>query len=297
MTVGSEDFMRVTRNADLLAASLVIAGLAGATAEAAGPYQFVPITPCRVIDSRIGLGGYHGLMPDGPPGIKLTIKGACGVPFTASAVALNVTAADTNLQGWYALFPGDQAFSGISSINFIKGDFIANGAIVPLGAGSTLDLGVLSAFAGVGPTGGNLIVDVTGYFTGGAGLKFYAITPCRVVDTQTGLGGFTGYLPDGPPGTTFTIKGAAPCNIPPDAAAIAVNATAANTVAQGWFALFPSNAAFQGVSNVNFFGGDTIANGAIVPLAAGANDLTVLAAYASTPTGAYLQLDLTGYFK
>jgi hypothetical protein len=298
MTMGSEDFMQLTRITRLvLTASLVIAGLAGARAEAAGPYQFVPITPCRVIDTRSGLGGFRGLLPDGPPGVKFTVKRACGVPSTASAVALNVTSTDTALPGWVALFPGDQAYSGISNINFGKGDFIANGAIVPLGAGTTLDLAALSAFAGVGGTGANLIVDVTGYFTGGTGMKFYAITPCRVVNTQTGLGGFTGYLPNGLPGTKFTIKGAAPCNIPADAAAIAVNATAAQTQTQGWFALFPGNATWPGVSNVNFFGSDTIANGAIVPVSAGANDLTVLAQYAGTPTGAYLQLDLTGYFK
>ena len=288
--------MRVTRNAGLLAASLVIAGLFGAAAEAAGPYQFVPLTPCRVIDTRSGLGGFKGLMPDGGLGVKFTIKGACGVPFSASAAALNMTATDTNLPGWVAMFPGDQPYSGISNINFIQGDFIANGAIVPLGAGSTLDLGALAAFAGAGGTGANLIVDVTGYFTGGTGMKFYPITPCRVIDTQTGLGGFTGYLPNGLPGTKFTIKGAAPCNIPADAAAIAVNATAAQTQSQGYFALFPSDAVWPGVSNVNFFGSDTIANGAIVPVSPGANDLTVLATYAGIP-GAFLQLDLTGYFK
>jgi hypothetical protein len=289
--------MRLTRTTRLaLAASLVIAGVFGATAEAAGPYLFVPLTPCRVIDTRSGLGGFMGLMPDGSS-VRFTVKGACGVPLSASAVALNITATDTNLGGWVALFPGDQAYQGISNINFGKGDFIANGAIVPLGAGSSLDLAALSAFAGVGPTGANLIVDVTGYFTGGTGMNFYAITPCRVVDTLTGLGGFTGFLPNGLPGTTFTIKGAAPCNIPTDAAAIAVNATAAQTQTQGWFALFPGSASWPGVSNVNFFGSDTIANGAIVPVSAGANDLTVLAQYAGTPTGAYLQLDLTGYFK
>jgi hypothetical protein len=289
--------MRLTRTTRLaLAASLVIAGVFGATAEAAGPYLFVPLTPCRVIDTRSGLGGFMGLMPDGSS-VKFTVKGACGVPFSAAAVALNITATDTNLGGWVALFPGDQAYQGISNINFGKGDFIANGAIVPLGASSGLDLAALSAFAGVGPTGANLIVDVTGYFTDGGGMNFYAITPCRVVDTLTGLGGFTGFLPNGLPGTKFTIKGAAPCNIPADAAAIAVNATAAQTQTQGWFALFPGSGSWPGVSNVNFFGSDTIANGAIVPVSAGANDLTVLAQYAGTPTGAYLQLDLTGYFK
>lgn len=291
MKAYSRLFLVLTAGALLSTASL---------AEAAGPYNFVPLTPCRVVDTRAAfspLGGFKGLMPDGGAGVKFTIKGKCGVPLTATAVVLNNAAADTNLSGWYALFPGDQAYSGVASINFVQGDFISNGAIVPLGAGSTLDLAVLAAFAGAGPTGGNLIVDVTGYFTSAPGMKFFAITPCRVVDTSTGLGGFTGMLPDGPAVTKFTIKGAAPCGIPLDAAAIAVNATAVNTLSQGFFTLFPSNAPIPNTSSVNFFGGDTIGNGAIVPLAPGALDLTVLAAYAGTPNGAFLQLDLTGYFK
>ena len=280
-----------------LAASLVIAGLAGASAEAAGPYQFVPITPCRVIDTRSGLGGYMGLLPNGLPGTKFTIKNAapCNVPGSAAAIAVNMTIADTANSGWVALFPGDQPWPGVSNINFLKSDFLANGAIVPIGAGGTLDLSALAAFE-PGPSGTNVIMDVTGYFVTIGGLSFYAITPCRAVDTQTGLGGFTGSLPNGLPGTKFTIKGATPCNIPIDAAAISVNATAVQTQSQGWFALFPGNAGWPGVSNVNFFGGDTIGNGAIVPVSPGANDLTVLAAYSGTP-GAFLQLDLTGYFK
>lgn len=269
-------------------------------AEAAGPYNFVPITPCRVIDTRAGfqpLGGFKGLLPDGAPGVKFTIKGRCGVPASAAAVALNMTATDTNLGGWVAMFPGNQLWSGISNINFVQGDFIANGAIVPLGPSLTLDLSAMSAYSGAGATGANLIADVTGYFVAIGGLKFYAITPCRVVDTQTGLGGFTGMLPNGLPGTKFTVKNAAPCNIPIDAAAIAVNATAVQTQSQGFLALFPGSAAWPGVSNLNFFGNDTIANGAIVPLSPGVlNDLTVLAQYTGTP-GAFLQLDLTGYFK
>jgi hypothetical protein len=294
----TEDFMQLTRTTRLIfAGSLVVAGLAAARAQAAGPYQFVPITPCRIVDTRTGLGGYTGLLPNGLPGTKFTIKNAspCNVPGTAAAIAVNLTVADTANSGWVALFPGDQGWPGVSSINFLNGDFLANGAIVPLGAGGSLDLSALAAFQ-VGAAGTNMILDVTGYFVTTGGLKFYAITPCRVVDTQTGLGGLNGYLPNGLPGTKFTIKGAAPCNIPTDATAIAVNATAAQTQGQGWFALFPGTAAWPGVSNVNFFGNDTIANGAIVPVSPGANDLTVLAAYSGTP-GAYLQLDLTGYFK
>jgi hypothetical protein len=293
--------MRPNTITRFLVPSLAFAGLAltAVRAEAAGPYQFVPITPCRIVDTRGGPGGFNGKLPNGLPGTKFTIKNAnpCHIPSTASAVAVNMTIADTGNSGWVALFPGDQAWPGVSNINFGAGDFLANGAIVPLGAGQTLDLTALAAFAPGGGTGTNLILDITGYFTSLSGLSFYAITPCRVVDTTTGLGGVTGALPSGLPGTKFSIKGASPCNIPTDAVAIAVNATAVQTVDQGFIALFPGNASWPGVSLVNFFAGDTIANGAIVPVSPGSSDLTVLAQAASASTVANLQLDLTGYFK
>jgi hypothetical protein len=276
----------------------VVLSLASAgTARAAGPYQFQPITPCRIVDTRNGLGGYTGLILNGQT-VKFPIRGAapCNVPPSAAAVAVNMTVADTANPGWVALFPGDQAWPGVSNINFQLGDFLANAAVVPLSTSNTYDISVLAAFV-PGAEGTNVILDVTGYFVPSGGLKFYPILPCRIVNTQTGLGGFTGFLPNGLPGTKFTIKGAAPCNIPTDAVAVAVNATVANTQNQGYVALFPGNASWPGVSNVNFFANDTIANGALIPVSPGSQDLTVLAVFAPGPSGAYLQLDLTGYFK
>ena len=267
-------------------------------AGAAGPFSFLPLTPCRIIDTRSGLGGYTGLLPNGQPGLKFTIKNAapCNVGSATAAVAVNVTATDTQSGGWDALFPGDQAWNGTSSINFKAGDFIANGAVVPLGAGLTQDLAVLSSYAGPG-AGSNLIVDVAGGFVpvGTAGsVSFFPVTPCRVVDTQLGLGGFSGLLPNGSPGTKFTVKGN--CGVPTDAVAVAVTLSAVQTQAQGWFAIYPGNVVFSGVSNVNFFANDSISNGAIVAVSPGPGDLTVLAAYAGS-SGAYMQLDVTGYFK
>jgi hypothetical protein len=292
--------MKTASRFRFLATISVCAAISMAVAKplaAGGSYSFQPITPCRVVDTRTGLGGYRGLLPNGLPGIKFTLKGAapCNLPVDAAAVVVNMTVADTGSAGWVALFPGNAAWPGVSSLNFLSGGFLANGAVVPLSAGAQ-DLSVLAAFA-TAPPGANLILDITGYFTPLAGQSFYPITPCRIVDTQTGLGGFSGPLPNGLPGVKFTIKGAAPCNIPVDAAAIAVNATVVNPANQGWVALFPANAAWPGVSLVDFFANDTTANGAIVPVSPGSPDLMVLAAFAAGPSGANIQLDLTGYFK
>ncbi len=127
-------------------------------------------------------------------------------------------------------------------------------------------------------------------------LQFYAIPPCRVVDTRSGLGGFTGLLPNGVI-RTFTIKGAAPCYVPTDAVAVSFNITVADPANSGWVALWPFGVAYPNVSTINFSTGENVANGAIVPVTAGAPDLYVLAAFAPGPSGVNLILDVNGYFK
>lgn len=144
-------------------AIVLSAGVVSTAAQAAGPYSFYPVTPCRIVDTRNGLGGYTGLMPNGAVR-TFTIKSAspCFIPTTAKALAFNVTVADPANSGWVALWPAGAAWPGVSTINFIAGENLANGAIVPVATGSP-DLNVLAAFE-PGPSGVNVIIDVTGYF-------------------------------------------------------------------------------------------------------------------------------------
>lgn len=155
---------KLARSITLLVGALALgASLVPAEAWAAGPFQFYPVTPCRVVDTRSGLGGYTGLLPNGATR-TFSIRGAspCFIPATAKAVAFNITVADPANSGWVALWPTGVAWPGVSTINFIAGENLANGAIVPVG--STLpDLNVIAAFE-AGANGVNLILDVTGYF-------------------------------------------------------------------------------------------------------------------------------------
>lgn len=73
-----------------------------------------------------------------------------------------MTVADPANAGFVALWPYGAAYPNVSTINFISGENLANGAIVPVTAGSP-DLNVVAAFA-PGSSGVKLILDVTGYF-------------------------------------------------------------------------------------------------------------------------------------
>lgn len=126
--------------------------------------------------------------------------------------------------------------------------------------------------------------------------RFYALTPCRVVDTKGAQGpALTGNTT----GTirSFNIRQA--CGVPDDARAVALNVTVQVPSQKGHLRLYPSDlGAPPTVSNINFAGGETaLANGAIVPLAdlASANDLSVFTFMVASGT-THLFLDVTGYF-
>ncbi len=119
---------------------------------------------------------------------------------------------------------------------------------------------------------------------------FVGLTPCRLVDTRgNGFGG-----PFGPPGLAagaprdFPLAGQ--CGIPVEAQAVSLNVTATNTLGPGFFLLHPAGGATPLVSTLNYLGGETVANAALVPL--GPGGLTVIAGVA----GADLILDVNGYF-
>lgn len=136
---------------------------------------FVPLPPCRIIDTRKSQGPLAagetrsfqvaGITEFGPQGGTI---GGCGVPPgsaepVAAAVMLNIVAVDVagkgNLQAWAYGQPVPLA----TSINFQRIDMnIANGLIVPI-AGTNLvpaDLNIKANFSAA-----HVVVDVTGYYT------------------------------------------------------------------------------------------------------------------------------------
>jgi hypothetical protein len=145
----------------LLGLALVV--VASAVAEAAGPYQFFSVTPCRIVDTRRPNGVTGGPSLGNQVVRNFPIAGQCGVPSTAKAAVLNVTIASPTNAGYLILYPFNTTQPLVSTINWAAGEpALANGAIVPLSADPTFQLAVYSELYG----GGNvhLILDVTGYF-------------------------------------------------------------------------------------------------------------------------------------
>lgn len=125
--------------------------------------DFHTLLPCRVVDTRSPAGPLGGPVLTGGVQRTFTITAsACGVPASARALSLNITAVDATLSGYIAIFPGDSIFPMTSSINFSAGQNRANNAMAPL---SRDGLATLTALAGSNPAlQVHLVIDVNGYF-------------------------------------------------------------------------------------------------------------------------------------
>jgi hypothetical protein len=134
--------------------------LAAPALRADGAFQYYPLTPCRLADTRSGNGGVLAPSEDR----AFAVQGRCGVPAGARAVAVNITAVSPKGAGFLTLYPAGITRPNVSSVNFVNGDSaVANGAIVPLGAAGTFPNADLRVFAGTGGTV-QLVLDVSGYF-------------------------------------------------------------------------------------------------------------------------------------
>lgn len=123
-------------------------------------------------------------------------------------------------------------------------------------------------------------------------LNFIAIAPCRLADTRPGSGFGGAY---GPPALvanaarSFPITGQ--CGIPATAQAVSFNFTVVNAQGPGDIRTFPSGGGAPLVSTLNYVGGQTIANAAIVPMGTGG-----AASVQADVSGTDLIIDVNGYF-
>jgi hypothetical protein len=124
--------------------------------------------------------------------------------------------------------------------------------------------------------------------------QYYALNPCRVIDTRWANGTDGGPVLAGYPATRdFVIRGY--CGVPSTAKAVTANITIASPTADSWLALWPAATGWPGNSTINFRTTDpALANGAILTLStSGAMDITVLNAAGNV----HMILDVTGYFQ
>jgi M6 family metalloprotease-like protein len=123
------------------------------------PTDFYTVAPCRVLDSRDIAGPWGGTPLAAGQERSLTVGGACGIPVTAQAVSINITAVNATAGGHLRIFPVGTPRTTIPVLNFRAGQTQANNAIVLLGSAAAV-----TVFSGQSAGTVHVVVDVNGWF-------------------------------------------------------------------------------------------------------------------------------------
>jgi hypothetical protein len=279
---------------------------------------YVPVTPCRIIDTRSGLGG-RGTGPASPPqtgplvatvartweiAYPITVDdpvqmaNSCNLPYdVGGAYSVNVTVIPVNNQPiWFASAWGASSnipTGGIveppfSNVNAPTGTVTANAAII-----NGRDL-----FTAYSDTAADLVVDVTGWFAPAnvapEGLPLFTFPPCRALDTRQSGPKFPGTLQ-----VAFTGHPSAACDIPAaaqSAKAFVLNATVVPPGPLPYLTLWPNGSTQPVVSTLNASDGYISSNMAIVTTGPSTLNANTPAIQAYAPAKTDLLLDAAGYF-
>ena len=136
---------------------------ARATADLAGPLIFVPVTPCRVVDTRNANGSFGGpIFASGETRSYTIPSGPCtGIPTGIQAFSLNfsVTQTRTSVIGFLTAWPTGTTQPSVANLTwFAANQTLSAASIVPAASG-----GAISVYAAQST---HVIIDINGYFLG-----------------------------------------------------------------------------------------------------------------------------------
>ena len=270
-------------------ASDIIVDLAGvyvASEATAKEGRYQQITPRRILDTRNG-----GGKPGRGATVRVDLSGHIGVgalDADATAVSINLTAAQVTNSGYLTVYPFDEDVPKTSTLNVRRGENRAIGAIVKLGRDSQGRPG-FNVFI---ENGAHILVDVNGFITGpsanrSSGGLFVPLDPVRLMDTRKGQKGLKRLWPG------WTRAFDLPAAIRAEAGTAVLNTTAVRTMGSGFFSV---NAAqtrkgAPTTSSINVVGANNTVANHVVSRAS----TTGLEVYSSN--GGDVIADLVGYFK
>jgi hypothetical protein len=162
--------------------------------------------------------------------------------------------------------------------NLRPGATAASLVVAGVGSGGTTSIRNLAGTV-------DLIGDVVGYWTRGAGAAYAPVTPARVLDTRSGSGG--GALED-QQSRRLQVTGRA--GVPAGATAVVLNVTAVDPARAGYLTVSPASGTRPGPSSVNFAAGQTVPNRVLTGLSSDG----VIEIFAAG--GAHVLVDVVGWY-
>ena len=247
--------------------------------------QFVPVAPCRVLDTRQS----HNPIQGGTFATYnlQTLGQAVGCQESLGpgvAFSLNVTVIPHGYLDYLTIWPTGQPRPGISLMNSRDGRIKADATIVQAGGTNHNSVNIYVTNTA------DVLLDVNGYFepaNAGAYAYYPLPTPCRLADTRSGQPLTGGQETDFPVFSTG-------CGIPTSAQAYSLNFTAVPNPSGSplsYLTVWPAGSSRPTVSTLNDPTGTVVANAALLP-ANGTNG--EIAVYPSNTTD--LIIDIDGYF-
>lgn len=233
---------------------------------------FVPLAPCRLLDTRSDAPGRLG------PDVMTAVHagGRCGVPDDAIALSLSVASTESSADGYVTLWPSESVRPTTANLTFAAGETRSNGAVVPTSAHASFGV-----FANAGT---HVVIDVTGAFVPAdhatAG-RFVPMAPERLLDSRTA---------GAPLAAGTSVRVALPTGVPADATALAVTIATTDAAGPGFFTAHPPGVTRPTSSALTTDRrGQIRASGQIVPV-----DRDGFVVY--TQSGAHVIVDVTGWF-
>lgn len=213
--------------------------------------------PARICDTRAGnpsqLSGEAAqcqgstLAPGAPLVVQVT--GVGGVPAGATAAVLNVTGVKAAEPGYLSAYPSNEGAPVVSNLNFGANEVVANRVVVPLSPAGQVSF--------VSDASTNLVVDVSGYFTTGAGATGTAFTPepdpARIATLTV------------PGGSTKSVQVVGQAGVPASAKAVVVTVTVTSTTEPSFLTVYPGGT-LPVVSDLNWSAGQSASNLVIATL-------------------------------
>jgi len=204
-----------------------------------------------------------------------------------SPLSFTVTALDANNQivGGYS---DPVQFTSTDGAATLPSDAILNGT-------GTFSASLVTAGAQTITVSDSLKPSVTGTsatitISPPSGLRYVAVSPCRVVDTRHAAGPFGAPFVPASGSRSFSIPNSTDCNIPSTAQAYSLNLTVVPHGTLGYITMWPTGANQPVVSTLNSIDGRVKANAAIVPAGNGG----AVSVFATNDTD--VVLDINGYF-
>jgi Tol biopolymer transport system component len=251
----------------------------------------IPSEPARLLETRSGTGlvtvdhQYEGIGPVAAGAtmeVKVTDRG--GVPATAVAVVLNVTAVAPEGAGFLTVFPCGSPKPTASNVNYVAGDVVPNTALAKVGDGGKVCIFSLART--------HLLVDINGYVP--AGGLLIPFTPARLLETRSGSDLFTidhQFEGGGQIAAfdTLELGVAGRSDVPASAVAVMLNVTAVTPDGPGFLTVYPCGSARPVASSVNYVRGDVVPNAVLAKIGTGGK----VCVY--TTARSHVIVDVSGY--